>query len=221
MLKEPPAISGKRNYRRFFFGERRLLLWIHHLLFRDVIKHFIQIAVGPPLAHGQAGIQIVAAVLRFCTGDLSFEIAHEFEGLGQYADNILRLIVTVQQQVAAGTAAHGSEVDDLRSEYRMTPKKGRRQMFHGMKFCSVHDRFVIGAGDADVKRGNDRAAYRVLAGYIDARNQFDVVYGEACDFFHFFHGLIPFRETLWAVSSSYLIVLTAVGNVKEIPLAYS
>lgn len=57
------------------------LLWIHHLFFRDVIKHLIQVAVGPPLAHGQAGIQIVAAVLGLCAGDLSLKITHEFKDL--------------------------------------------------------------------------------------------------------------------------------------------
>ena len=76
-------------------------------------------------------------------------------------------------------------------------------------------------GHAKVEGSDGLGAYGVLPGYVDAGLQLDMVYGEACDFFHFFHGLIPFRETLWAVSSSYLIVLTAVGNVKEIPLAYS
>ena len=53
-----------------------------------------------------------------------------------------------------------------------------------MNLGSVHDRFFIGAGHAQVKGGDGFCADFVLSGYIDAGLKPDMVYGEACDLFH-------------------------------------
>ena len=57
-------------------------------------------------------------------------------------------------------------------------------MFHSVQLCRIHNRFVVGAGNADVKGGDDSSAYWIFTGYIDTRDQFYMVDGEACDFFH-------------------------------------
>lgn len=51
----------------------------------------------------------------------------------------------------------------------------------------VHDRFLIGVGHADIKRCDGFAAYRIFAGYIEARYQADMVNGKAG---YFFHGIL-------------------------------
>ena len=66
-------------------------------------------------------------------------------------------------------------------------------MFYGMHFRSVHDRLFIGAGHTQVKGGDYFRSHIILAGYINAGLQFDMVNGEAGYFFQFFHVSFPFR----------------------------
>ena len=57
-------------------------------------------------------------------------------------------------------------------------------MLNGMHLCGIHDRFIIGTGHAQVKGSDDRVTDRVFTRYIDTRNQTDMVYSKACNFFH-------------------------------------
>ena len=66
----------------------------------------------------------------------------------------------------------------------MIAQEGGTQMLYGVNLCGVHDRLFIGAGHAEVEGGDGFCADFVLAGNIDTGLQSDVVYGEACDFFH-------------------------------------
>ena len=57
-------------------------------------------------------------------------------------------------------------------------------MLNGMDFRSVHNRFIIGPGHADIKGGDNRISSRIFSGNIDAREKGQMVDGKACYFFH-------------------------------------
>ena len=66
----------------------------------------------------------------------------------------------------------------------MIPQEGSTQMLDCVHFRRVHDRFVVRGGHAKIERSDDFRSDMILSGYIDARLQFDVVYGKAGNFFH-------------------------------------
>ena len=57
-------------------------------------------------------------------------------------------------------------------------------MLNGVHLSGIHDRLLVGAGEAQIKGSDDRAAHRILAGYVDAGLKQQVIDGETCDFFH-------------------------------------
>ena len=59
-------------------------------------------------------------------------------------------------------------------------------MFHCVKLGSVHDRFFVRGSHADIKGSDDLISEIILAGNIDSRLEFDMVYGKAGYFFHVF-----------------------------------
>ncbi len=56
-------------------------------------------------------------------------------------------------------------------------------MLDRVEFGCVHDWFLIWGSHAQIKRCDRICTDVVLAGYINARLQFDMVYGETCYFF--------------------------------------
>ena len=57
-------------------------------------------------------------------------------------------------------------------------------MLDGVNLRRIHDWLIVGACHADIKGGDDLIVHAILAGHIDAREQFQMVDGEACNFIH-------------------------------------
>ena len=57
-------------------------------------------------------------------------------------------------------------------------------MFNCMDLSSIHDRFVVWTGHTDIEGGNMIVSGDISPGYINTRNQFQMIDSEACDLFH-------------------------------------
>ena len=93
-------------------------------------------------------------------------------------------MVAGQQQVEAGTAAHGAEVQNAVLPLGLVAQVGGSQMLHGVDLSGVHDGLVVGAGDAQIEGGDGLGAHLVLPGHIQAGEELDMIDGKARDFFH-------------------------------------
>ena len=65
----------------------------------------------------------------------------------------------------------------------MIAKESSSEMLDRVEFSGIHDRFLIWGSHAKIKRCDRICTDVILAGYINARLQFDMVYGETCYFF--------------------------------------
>ena len=57
-------------------------------------------------------------------------------------------------------------------------------MLNGVNLGSIHDRLIVWTCHADIKGGDDLIAHAVLAGYIDSREQFQMVDSKTGNFIH-------------------------------------
>ena len=116
--------------------------------------------------------------------NLAFIIADEGKHFFHQRNNIPGFVISRQEEIKTGTAAHGAEIQNLLTEVRVVPEKSSAEMFNGVNFGSVHHRLEIRAGHAEIK-GGDHGVFRlVLAGYIYAWKQSQVINGKTGNLFH-------------------------------------
>ena len=82
--------------------------------------------------HAKIHIQIVAAVPGGSAGHLILIVPDKFVHFDHQRNNVGGGVVSRQQQIKAGAAAHGPEVDGLAPIYGMISKKSSRKMLDGM-----------------------------------------------------------------------------------------
>lgn len=152
--------------------------------FRDVIQYLAAEFGGDVFCHRQVHVKIISAVHGAGTGNFAFERRDEFKHFLHQRYDVLRLIVTGEQQIKSGAAAHRAEIENLVLPGNMVSKEGRAKMLDGMYFRGVHHRLIIRARDADVKGRDGRVAGKIFAGHVDAGYQSDVIHGKAGNFFH-------------------------------------
>lgn len=82
----------------------------------------------------------------------------------------------------------------------MVAKEGGAQVLDGVDLGGVHDRLAVGGRHADVEGGDNRVACGVLAGDIDAGQEFRMVNSKTCDGFH---GLLRFLMLYFCAYTVY------------------
>ena len=148
------------------------------ILSGDVVQHLREEFACLPFCHGQVVEQIVAAVARSCTGNLTVEVGDEAEGAAHQTDDVLRLEIAAEDEVVACQAAHRSPVDNAVLPFRVVAEVGSGQVLDGVDGSYVQHRFAVGFFHADIECGDGLAAHLVLAANIDATQQPFVVDGE-------------------------------------------
>ena len=144
----------------------------------------LAITLAPVVCHGQVHIQVIAAVLGAGTGYLTLKVCHKAEAIGNQALYILALIVAGEQQIKAGTAAHGAKVQHLILPVGLIAQVSSCQVLHGVHLGGIHNRLFVGTGKAQVEGGDGGLPCLVLTGYIKTRLQPDMVDGKTGDLFH-------------------------------------
>ena len=93
-------------------------------------------------------------------------------------------IVTGQQQIKAGSAAHGAEIQNLVLPIWLITQVGSSKMLNGVHLCRIHHRLFVGRSQPQIKGGYSLLPHRILSGYIQSGLQFNMVNGKAGNLFH-------------------------------------
>ena len=171
---------------------RRLSFRIIELGIPDICQDFRQEFFRQVVCHGKVHIQIIAAVACCRSGDLPFVACDKGEHFLHERDDVSRIVIPGKEEIKARPASHGTEIDDTVFPGLMIAQERGAKMFDSVDLCCVHDRLIIGAGHADIKCGDDRAADCILPGNIDAGHKPDMVDCKTGDLIHL--SIIPFCQ---------------------------
>lgn len=163
---------ASRSYQIICFITGPLILRINKLVIIDSIQYRIKEFSGQVFCHSKVHVQEVAAVSCSCARHFAFKIPDEFIHFRDQRDNVSGLVITGQQKVKAGAAAHGPKVQNAGRKEFVVAQEGGSQMLNGVDFRRIHNRLKVRAGHADIKGGNDRVPRLILAGDIDAWKKF-------------------------------------------------
>lgn len=135
---------------------------------------------------GRFLVQIVTALLGSGTGDIALKAGDKLEQLTHERQNLLARHLTKHDEVKARAAAHGAKVDNAARPLGMVAKERRAQVLDGVALGRVHDRLLVGRGQAQVKRGDGGAGRRIAvdAAHIHAGLKQQMVNGKARDALH-------------------------------------
>ena len=111
------------------------------------------------------------------------EIADKGKHFCDQRDDVFGFIISCEKQIKTGATSHRAKVYSFISKSRMIAKESSTEMLDRVEFSGIHDRLLIWRSHAKIKRCDRICTDVVLAGYINARLQFDMVYGETCYFF--------------------------------------
>ena len=128
-----------------------------------------------PFSHRKVVEQVVAAILRSGTGDFTFIFGNKAEGVLHQCQYVLRLQVTFHQQIITGEAAHGAPIDNLVLPLRVVAQVGGGKVFDGVQSTLSQSRLTIGLFHTDVESSDCFSVHFILAGYVNAAQQADVV----------------------------------------------
>ena len=106
-------------------------------------------------------VQVVTALLGSGTGDIALKASDKLEQLTHERQNLLARHLAKHDEVKARTAAHGTKVDNAARPLGMIAKERRAQVLDGVAFGRVHNRLLIGRGQAQVKSGDGGAGRRI------------------------------------------------------------
>ena len=128
-----------------------------------------------PLSHWQVVEQVVAAILRSGTGNFTFILGNKTEGILHQCQYVLWFQVAFHQQIIAGEAAHGTPIDNFVLPLRVIAQVGGGKMFDSMQSTLSQSRLAIGLFHTDVESSDCFSVHFILAGYVNAAQQADVV----------------------------------------------
>ena len=138
--------------------------------------------------------QVVAAVARGGAGHLAFVFRDEAEGLPQQRQEFGGRVVPAHQQVAAGQAAHRTEIDDAVRPDGVVAQEGGGQVLDGVDGALAQGRLAVGLLHPEVEGGDHLAADGVLTGHVHAAQQLLVVDGKARYLVHYSLSINNFRK---------------------------
>lgn len=150
----------------------------------DMIERVAEIPVSKPVRHTEILIQVIAAVPGCSTGNLTAVVTNKLKHPGDDIDHITGLQISGQNKIETGTTAHRTKIDVAVLPFRIISQEGCTEMLDGMNLGSIHDRFTVRCGHAEVKSGDDLLSDVILARYIDARLQEKMIDSKAGYFFH-------------------------------------
>ena len=104
-----------------FFFLCKILLWINQTIRADIVKNLLQIFLCQIFGHAKIHIQVVSAVFRGSAGNLAAVVADELEHFDHQRQNLFGRVVSGEQKVKTGTAAHGAEVENAGFPGLMVP----------------------------------------------------------------------------------------------------
>ena len=122
-----------------------------------------------PACHGKVHVKAVAASGRCSAGNIAFVSGDVGEEVVKQGCDAFGGSFACHEQVKAGSAAHGTEVDDGIGDVGSVAQVNSADVFDGMNFGGVDDRFAVGGGHTDVEGCDGFGSDAVNARDINAR----------------------------------------------------
>ena len=156
------------------------------VLLVDIGQVAVEVAAREPVCHGEVLVQVVTALLGSGAGDIALKAGDKLKQLAHERQDFLARQLTKNDEVKARAAAHGAKVDNAARPLGMIAEERRAQMLDGVAFSRVHDRLLIGRGQAQVKGGDGGAGRRIAvdAAHIHAGLKQQMINGKAGDALH-------------------------------------
>ena len=142
-----------------FYG----LFWIDETGIINSVQDFIQVFFAEVVGHGEVHVQVVSAVFRRCARNFAFKIADEFIHFGDERDDVSGGVVSCQQQVETGAAAHWTEVYGFVFPLLMVTEEGGSEVLDGVDFSGVHDGLIVWGGHSQVEGGDDAVTHMIFS----------------------------------------------------------
>ena len=102
----------------------KILSRIIQLRILRVVQDFPEVFFCIKSCHRKVHVQVVAAVFCGSPGNFSLEGLNELKHFFYQWENIGRFVISAEQEIESGTAAHGTEVEYTVFELRMVPQEG-------------------------------------------------------------------------------------------------
>ena len=139
------------------------LLGIIEVFFGGVVEDFVEIAGGFEAGHREVHHQVIAAVTGTGTWDWAVKLGDEDEGLAHKRQYISTLQVSLDDEVIAGEAAHGSPIDYPFAPLAVVSQEGGGKVLYGVDRIWMEHRLPVGLLHPDIKCGHYFRAYAVLS----------------------------------------------------------
>ena len=171
---------------RAFWAIKPLRLLIVQVLLVDIGQVAVEVAAREPVSHGEVLVQVVAALLRSGTGDIALKASNKLKQLADERQNLLARQLAKDNQIKARAAAHGAKVDNAARPLGMIAEERRAQVLDGVALGRVHDRLLVGRGQAQVKRCDGGTGRRIAvdAAHIHAGLKQQMINRKAGDALH-------------------------------------
>ena len=150
----------------------------------EVIEYFVGELLGVVACHRQVEVEVVTAAVRRSARNIGIVVADEGEHVLNEIVDVRGLQVAGQNQIEAGAASHGSEVDDLGFPLGVIADEGSAEMLNCVNFRGVHRGLEIGTAYADIKGSNDVAVNVVFPRHINTRQKTGMINFKAFNEFH-------------------------------------
>ena len=139
------------------------LLGIIEVVGGGVVEDFVEIAGGFEAGHREVHHQVIAAVTGTGTWDWAVKLGDEGEGLAHKRQYISTLQVSLDDEVIAGEAAHGSPIDYPFAPLAVVSQEGGGKVLYGVDRIWMEHRLPVGLLHPDIKCGHYFRAYAVLS----------------------------------------------------------
>ena len=103
---------------------------------------------------------------------MAFIIPDKQEHFLEEGHDIGGFLVSGQEKIKAGAAAHGAEIQNFVFKELMVPEKGGSQVLDGMDLGRIHDRLPVGAGHPDIEGRDGKIARQIPPGNVNAGQKF-------------------------------------------------
>ena len=156
------------------------------VLLVDIGQVAVEVTAREPVSHGKVLVQVVAALLGSGTGDIALKVGDKLEQLTHERQDLLARQLAKHNEVKARAAAHGAKVDNAARPLGMIAQERCTQVLDGVALGGVHDRLLVGRGQAQVKRGDGSTGRRIAvdAAHIHAGLKQQMINGKAGDALH-------------------------------------
>ena len=150
----------------------------------EIVQYFIRELLGVVTCHRQVEVEVVTAAVRRSARDIGIVVADEGEHVLNEIVDVRGLQIAGKNQIEAGAASHGSEVDYLGFPLGVIADEGSAEMLNCVNFRGVHRGLEIGTAYADIKGSNDIAVNVVLPRHINTRQKTGMINFKAFNEFH-------------------------------------